>query len=143
MDTFDLVLKFLSLAIVLLCGTAIWYAIASWLKYRFSAWWLMALLLLPLALLMFPLYSHLRYQSALKQGRPQPEVERNRLYLRMSWALIGCYMVTSILTRAILHAVLPGNDYAGELQFVVTTLSLTVASVGVLWAIRNRNISAK
>lgn len=84
---------------------------------------------------MFPLYSHLRYERAKKLGRPGEEVERNLLYKRMSWALIVCYAVAGGIAHAILKVALPGYGYVGELQFVLTTLSLAIASAGCLWSV--------
>lgn len=87
-------------------------------------------------MLMFPLYSHLRYKTALKKGKLQPEVEKNRLYRRMSWALVGCYLVATVILRLFLHGVMPSNGYVDDMQLVLTTITLAVASVGALWAIR-------
>lgn len=85
---------------------------------------------------MFPLYSHLRYDAAKKQGRPQPEIERNRLYRRMSWALVVCYFAASIIIRFFLHGVMPSDGHVDDMQLVLTTISLAVASVGSLWTVR-------
>lgn len=137
METFDsdLLLLFFFLSILFVCAAAVCYGIASWWKYRFSAWWLLVLACLPLALFMFPLYSHLRYKTAMKKERPQPEIERNRLYRRMSWALVVCYFAASIITRFFLHGVMPSNGYVDDMQLALTTISLAIASVGCLWAV--------
>lgn len=83
---------------------------------------------------MFLLYSHLRYDAAKKQGRPQPEIDR--LYRRMSWALVVCYFAASIIIRFFLHGVMPSDGHVDDMQLMLTTISLAVASVGSLWTVR-------
>ena len=139
METSDFILALVFFSISILYGAVIWYAVASWLKYRFSAWWLLALVLLfPLAILLFPLYSSLRYNAAKKMGKPQSEIERNLLYNRMSWALIVCCIITNIATRFILKIALPNGDYVNELQLCLTTISIAIAFLSCLWAVRRR-----
>lgn len=55
----------------------------------------------------------------------------------MSWALVVCYLVATVVLRLFLHGIMPGNVYVNDMQLVLTILSLTVASVGALWAVRN------
>ncbi|WP_418981977.1 hypothetical protein [Alistipes sp.] len=122
--------------IILSCAAVIWFAVASWYKYRFSAWWLLALLFAPFAQLLFPLYGSLRYKAAKKGRRPSAEIARNRIYRRMCWAIPAYVVVVNATTYFLLRL-----SYAGwenELQYGLTTLSLLIAAILCLWIFRRK-----
>ncbi len=56
----------------------------------------------------------------------------------MSWLLVLCYAITAGLTRIILQNALPGTDNINELSFVLTTITIIIASVSALWIVRRR-----
>lgn len=136
MQPYESLLLLAFCCIVLSCVAVIWFAVASWCRYRFAAWWLLALMLAPFAPLLFPLYGSLRYEAAKNGRRPSAEIARNRLYRRMCWAVPVYVVVMNATTYLLLRL-----SYAGwenELQYCLTTLSLLIAAMLCLWIFRRK-----
>lgn len=137
----DSIFELLVASVFLLYAGGLWCFFAVWKRYRFSLWWLCAVVVLLLApVFLFPLCGCLRYSAVKRLNLPQEESERAVFYNRLGWASALCFLLVGIVVQAVLDYVLPSVEYTLGLSFALTTFAWAIVSATYLCLLRRRRI---